>query len=83
MGLDFGQWQMRNFRADATEDLARYASNPHVQRDLRDAFPYPYAYEKPKSKPATEAMVSRNGFRYSDRNLRLWLEREEIPQFPT
>ena len=34
MGLDFGQWQMRNFRADATEDLARYANNPHVLRHL-------------------------------------------------
>ena len=28
MGTDFGRWQIRNFRADDTEDLARYANNP-------------------------------------------------------
>ena len=79
MGLDFGRWQIRNFRADDTEDLARYANIPTCSATCATLSRIRTPCETPRSKPATEAIVSGNGFRYSDRNLRLWLEREEIP----
>jgi len=45
MDIDLSQWQIRSFRADAAEALARYANNRRVSRNLRDAFPYPYTLE--------------------------------------
>ena len=79
MGLDFGRWQIRNFRADDTEDLARYANIPTCSATCATLSRIRTPCETPRSKSATEAIVSGNGFRYSDRNLRFWLEREEIP----
>ena len=42
MRIDVGEWQIRSFRTQDTETLARYANNRNVSRNLRDAFPYPY-----------------------------------------
>lgn len=42
MRIEIGQWQVRSFRADDAEALARNANNRNVSRNLRDHFPYPY-----------------------------------------
>ena len=42
MRIDVDEWQIRNFRTQDAEALARYANNHNVSRNLRDAFPYPY-----------------------------------------
>lgn len=42
MHIDLGEWQIRSFRSEDAEALARYADNRNVSRNLRDAFPYPY-----------------------------------------
>lgn len=42
MHIDIGEWQVRSYRADDAESLARYANNRNVSRNLRDAFPFPY-----------------------------------------
>ena len=40
--IDVDEWQIRSFRTQDAEALARYANNRNVSRNLRDAFPYPY-----------------------------------------
>ena len=42
MRMDVGEWQIRSYRSEDAEALARYANNRNVSRNLRDAFPYPY-----------------------------------------
>ena len=42
MQLEIGPWQLRSFRPDDAESLARNANNRNVSRNLRDHFPYPY-----------------------------------------
>ncbi len=42
MRIDVGEWQIRSFRIQDAEALARYANNRNVSRNLRDEFPYPY-----------------------------------------
>ncbi|MDE2786220.1 MAG: hypothetical protein OXL37_06095, partial [Chloroflexota bacterium] len=42
MRIDVGEWQIRSYRGEDAEALARYANNRNVSRNLRDAFPYPY-----------------------------------------
>ena len=42
MHIDVGEWQIRSFRTQDAEALARHANNRNVSRNLRDAFPYPY-----------------------------------------
>ncbi len=42
MRLEIGPWQVRSFRPDDAESLARHANNRHVSRNMRDTFPYPY-----------------------------------------
>ena len=42
MQIEIGPWQVRSFRPDDAEALARNANNRNVSRNLRDHFPYPY-----------------------------------------
>ena len=42
MRIDVDEWQIRSFRTQDAEALARYANNRNVSRNLRDEFPYPY-----------------------------------------
>ena len=42
MRIEIGQWQVRSFRPDDAEALARNANNRNVSRNMRDTFPYPY-----------------------------------------
>lgn len=42
MRIEIGPWQIRSFRHDDVEALARNANNRNVSRNLRDHFPYPY-----------------------------------------
>ncbi|MDE2965914.1 MAG: hypothetical protein OXS30_00300 [Chloroflexota bacterium] len=42
MRIEIGPWQVRSFRADDAEALARNANNRNVSRNLRDHLPYPY-----------------------------------------
>ena len=42
MQIEIGQWQVRSFRPDDVEALARNANNRNVSRNMRDTFPYPY-----------------------------------------
>ena len=42
MRIDVDEWQIRSFRTQDSEALARYANNRNVSRNLRDEFPYPY-----------------------------------------
>ena len=42
MRIDIGEWQIRSLHPDDAGALTRYANNPNVSRNLRDAFPYPY-----------------------------------------
>ena len=42
MRIDVDGWQIRSFRTQDAEALARYANNRNVSRNLRDEFPYPY-----------------------------------------
>ena len=42
MRIDIGEWQLRSYRADDADALARYANNRNISRYMRDAFPYPY-----------------------------------------
>jgi len=42
MRIEIGQWQVRSFRPDDAEALARNANNRNVSRNIRDTFPYPY-----------------------------------------
>lgn len=43
MRIDIGEWQIRSFHRNDAEALTRYANNRNVSRNLRDAFPHPYA----------------------------------------
>ncbi|MXW35086.1 MAG: GNAT family N-acetyltransferase [Chloroflexi bacterium] len=45
MHIDIGEWQVRSHQADDAESLARYANNRNVSRNMRDAFPFPYALD--------------------------------------
>ena len=45
MRIDIGQWQVRSFRLDDAEALAKYANNRNVWLNLRDAHPHPYRLE--------------------------------------
>ena len=40
MRIDIGQWHIRNYRPADADAVARYAGNPNVWRNLRDAHPY-------------------------------------------
>jgi RimJ/RimL family protein N-acetyltransferase len=40
--IDFGEFQVRSFRAADVASLARNANNPNVAVTLRDRFPHPY-----------------------------------------
>ena len=42
MGIEFGEWQIRSFRPEDAESVARHANNRKVWRNLRDRFPHPY-----------------------------------------
>ena len=42
MRIDVDGWQIRSFRTQDAEALARYANNRNVSRNLRDEFLYPY-----------------------------------------
>ena len=42
MQIEIGQWQVRSFRPEDAESLARNANNHNVSRNMRDTFPYPY-----------------------------------------
>jgi len=42
MQIKIGQWQVRSFRPDDAEALARNANNRNVSRNMRDTFPHPY-----------------------------------------
>ena len=44
MRIDVDEWQIRSFRTQDAEALARYANNRNVSRNLRDEFPYPYTF---------------------------------------
>ena len=46
MRIDVDEWQIRSFRTQDAEALARYANNRNVSRNLRDAFPYPYTFHQ-------------------------------------
>lgn len=43
MRIEFGEWQIRSFRPEDAEAVARYANNRNVWRNLRDRFPHPYS----------------------------------------
>ncbi len=45
MQIDIGEWQVRSFRPDDAEALAKYANNRKIWRNIRDAFPHPYRLE--------------------------------------
>ena len=40
MRIDIGQWHIRSYRPADADAVARYAGNPNVWRNLRDAHPY-------------------------------------------
>ena len=42
MRMEIGEWQIRSYREDDAESLARSAHNPRIARNMRDTFPYPY-----------------------------------------
>ena len=42
MQIEIGRWQVRSFRPEDAEALARNANNRNVSRNMRDTFPYPY-----------------------------------------
>lgn len=42
MQIEIGPWQVRSFRDDDAESLARHANNRNVSRNMRDTFPHPY-----------------------------------------
>ncbi len=42
MQIEFGEWQIRSFRPEDAESVARHANNRKVWRNLRDRFPHPY-----------------------------------------
>ena len=43
MQIRFGEWQIRSFRPEDAEAVARYANNRKVWRNLQDRFPHPYS----------------------------------------
>lgn len=43
------QAELRKWDAGDAEDIARFANNPNVARNLRDAFPYPYTLQDAKT----------------------------------
>ena len=40
--IDIGEWQIRSFREDDADALARLANNRRIWRNLNDYFPHPY-----------------------------------------
>lgn len=48
MHIDVGPWQVRSYREDDAEALARYANNRRVWRNLNDFFPHPYTVNDAK-----------------------------------
>lgn len=45
MKLEFGDYTLRDWQAADAPALARYANNPKIWANLRDAFPHPYLPE--------------------------------------
>ena len=45
MQIQIGEYQIRNYRRDDAESLARYANNRDISRNMRDTFPFPYTLE--------------------------------------
>ena len=43
MKIDIGEWQLRSFRVDDAEALAKYGNNRAVWRNIWDRHPYPYS----------------------------------------
>lgn len=42
MHIQIGDYQVRDFKPDDASALAKYADNPKIAANLRDAFPSPY-----------------------------------------
>ena len=42
MRFAIGDWWIRSYERRDTQALMKYANNPNVSRNLREAFPYPY-----------------------------------------
>ena len=42
MQIETGPWQVRSFRDEDAEALARSANSRNVSRNMRDTFPFPY-----------------------------------------
>ena len=49
MRIPIGNWEIRSWEYGDVGSIVRYANNPNVSMNLRDAFPHPYSVEDAKT----------------------------------
>jgi ribosomal-protein-alanine N-acetyltransferase len=47
--IDIGNFEIRDWREEDAEDIARYADNRKIWQNLRDLFPHPYGLKDAKN----------------------------------